>query len=102
MEARSHLKIFCIGSHKTATSSLGHALEMLGYSVKGSSGVQNQSIDAEVTKLIDKWVPKFDAFQDNPWPIVYRELDQKYPGSKFILTIRDTDKWLSSAVRHFG
>ena len=96
------MKIFCIGFHKTATSSLGHALQMLGYRVKGSSNVDNEHIDEEISRIVDKWVPKFDAFQDNPWPLAYRELDRKFPGNKFILTIRDTDKWLNSAVRHFG
>jgi len=96
------VKIFCIGFHKTATSSLGHALKYLGYKVKGSSNVENDHIAEEISLIIDKWVPKFDAFQDNPWPMAYKELDQKFPGNKFILTIRDTDKWLNSAVRHFG
>ncbi len=96
------MKIFCIGFHKTATSSLRHALEILGYSVKGSSNVDNDHIGEEAARLVDKWGPKFDAFQDNPWPLVYKEFDQKYPGTKFILTLRETDKWLNSAVRHFG
>lgn len=96
------MKIFCIGFHKTATSSLGHALKILGYSVKGYSNVDNENIAEEISRIVDKWVPKFDAFQDNPWPLAYRELDRKFPGNKFILTIRDTDKWLNSAVRHFG
>jgi hypothetical protein len=47
-------------------------------------------------------VEKHDAFQDNPWPILYREIDQKYPGSKFILTLRPTDDWIRSVVSHFG
>jgi hypothetical protein len=46
-------------------------------------------------------VDRFDAVQDTPWPILYKELDQRYPGSKFILTIRDTDKWFNSVIKHF-
>ncbi len=42
------------------------------------------------------------AFQDNPWPIIYKELDSKYPGSKFILTLREPDLWINSQVKHFG
>jgi hypothetical protein len=29
-------------------------------------------------------------------------MDKKYPNSKFILTIRDTERWLTSVVKHFG
>ena len=38
----------------------------------------------------------FDGFADNPLPLIFRELDAKYPGSKFILTDRDVDSWLLS------
>jgi hypothetical protein len=47
-------------------------------------------------------VPGFDAFQDNPWPVLYRHLDRRYPGSRFILTVRDPQEWIASAVRYFG
>ena len=43
-----------------------------------------------------------DAVQDTPWPLFYKELDEAFPGSKFILTIRDTDEWWTSLLRHFG
>ena len=45
---------------------------------------------------------RFDAFQDNPWPILYKELDRKFPGSKFMLTLRPSDAWIRSVVNHFG
>jgi len=45
---------------------------------------------------------KYEAYQDNPWPLLYKELDRRYPKSKFILTIRDESKWIKSAVNHFG
>jgi hypothetical protein len=44
----------------------------------------------------------FDALQDVPWAALFKELDDAYPGSKFILTIRDEDGWLNSASKHFG
>jgi hypothetical protein len=47
-------------------------------------------------------VDRFDAFQDNPWPILYKELDQRFPSSKFILTLREPAEWIRSQVRHFG
>jgi hypothetical protein len=34
--------------------------------------------------------------------MLFRELDIAYPGSKFILTIRDEWKWLTSVRNHFN
>ncbi len=31
----------------------------------------------------------------------YAQLDKRYPGSKFILTIRDQDSWLNSCRNHW-
>ena len=47
-------------------------------------------------------VERFDAFQDNPWPIIYKEIDEKFPGSKFILLERDPQSWIKSQIKHFG
>src|SRR5690606_2198995 len=44
---------------------------------------------------------RYDSFEDWPWPLLYRELDQRYPGSKFILTTRrDAETWLRSLKNH--
>lgn len=95
-------KIFGIGFHKTGTTSLALALEMLGYRVTGPNGAKDPNIASNVHTMIDSLVPQFDAFQDNPWPVVYRYLDQKYVNSKFVLTTRDTGSWIRSQVKHFG
>jgi len=95
-------KVFCIGFHKTGTKSLASALRILGYSVTGPNGVADPDIASNVHALTERLVKKYDAFQDNPWPILYRELDEKYPASKFILTLRPTNAWIRSQVRHFG
>jgi hypothetical protein len=47
-------------------------------------------------------VDQFDAFEDNPWPVLYQELDQRYPGSKFILTRRPAEAWIQSQLRDFA
>ena len=95
-------KIFCIGFHKTGTTSLGKALRILGFKVKGSFGVNDPDISEKVYELFPPIVEQYDAFQDNPWPILYKELDEQYPDSKFILLERDPDAWLRSQIRHFG
>lgn len=95
-------KIFCIGFHKTGTSSLGGALESLGYRVCGEMGVREPRIAEVALELARAQLPHFDAFQDNPWPVLFRELDAECPGSRFILTWREPDRWLDSVCRHFG
>ena len=95
-------KVFGIGFHKTGTTSLAFALRDLGYRVTGPNGVRRPGIADEVHELAASLVPKFDAFQDNPWPILFRQLDRDYPGSKFILTLRPEEKWIASILRHFA
>ena len=95
-------KVFCIGFHKTGTTSLRVALQALGYRVTGPNGVNDPDIENNVYAMADGLVEEYDAFQDNPWPIIYKTLDEKYPGSKFILTTRTPESWINSQVRHFG
>ena len=95
-------KVFGIGFHKTGTTSLGVALSQLGYDVTGQNNVHNPNVAEIMDEMVLELAEKHDAFQDNPWPFYYKLLDNKYPGSKFILTIRPTDKWINSLVRHFG
>jgi hypothetical protein len=94
-------KVFGIGFHKTGTTSLANALSYLGYRVTGPDGVDNPNIAQDVYEMAFDLVNKFDAFQDNPWPILYKELDQKFPDSKFILTLRPSEDWFRSVVNHF-
>jgi hypothetical protein len=41
------------------------------------------------------------ALSDLPIPLLYRQLDQAYSGSKFILTIRNEGAWLKSVENHW-
>ena len=72
-------KVFCIGFHKTGTTSLELALKRLGYRVTGSFGTKDPDIANKVHEKAYAMVAKFDAFEDNPWPILYKELDQRFP-----------------------
>ena len=103
-------KIFGIGFQKTGTSSLNRALALLGFNAAGGIRINHPkgvAIEPPLTK--EKILPialaqavEADAFSDNPWPLLIRELDTEFPGAKFILTQRDPDRWLASMVRHFG
>lgn len=95
-------KVFCIGFQKTGTTSLGRALEILGYRVCGPVGVTNPDISRKALEWAEARVSQYDAFQDNPWPLLYKELDHRYPGSKFILTTRHPRSWIRSVKKYFG
>lgn len=95
-------KVFCIGFHKTGTTSMAHALARLGYRVTGPNNPEVEITKISVLKMALDLVEKFDAFQDNPWPVIYKEIDVIFPNSRFILTVRDSDRWIESALNHFG
>lgn len=95
-------KVFCIGAHKTGTTSLEVALKKLGYRVRGSLGTKDPDIANKVHEMAYAMVEKYDAFEDNPWPVLYRELDERFPGSKFILTRRPAEAWIRSMVKDFA
>jgi hypothetical protein len=91
-----------VGFHRTGTSSLRAALERLGYRVCGSVGTEESEIATRARDIAFRLLDRYDAFEDNPWPILFRELDERCPGSRFILTTRPSDAWLRSVSRFFG
>jgi hypothetical protein len=82
-------KVFCVGLGKTGTTSLKEALRMLGY---------------RTIRLPLEWqgITDFDAALPGVSAAMYRELDKAFPGSRFILTVRDVDGWLKSIERDMG
>lgn len=95
-------KVFGIGFHKTGTTSLRNALSILGYRVTGPNFSNEEDLGDDLPERAARLAEQYDAFQDNPWPILYREMDERFPGSKFVLTIRDADRWYASTLGHFG
>jgi len=98
-------KVFCIGFQKTGTTSMEAALRILGYRVASIFGHEDRDLEALRRDFVTRGLAiaaDVDAVQDMPWPLMYRELDAAFPGSKFILTWRDPDRWLASICDHFG
>lgn len=95
------MKIFGIGLGKTGTTSLSAALNILGYrSCHFPLGIltsQNHEF-----KIDSNFVAQYDAFADLPIACLYKDLDVRYPDSKFILTVRDIPTWLKSSERHYA
>ncbi|KAF0283232.1 hypothetical protein BA898_05125 [Spiribacter roseus] len=97
-------KVFCIGRNKTGTTSLKHVLEDLGYRVGNQRRAELLMEDwgqRDFRRLI-RYCHSADAFQDVPFSYAYtfQAMDAAFPGSKFILTVRDSDEqWYQSLVR---
>jgi len=98
-------KVFGVGLIKTGTSSLREALELLGYKALHGGPLETMQL---VQRAIDAGEPMlshldsaYDAFADVFGITHYFYLaDVQYPGSRFILTVRDLDDWLESRRRH--
>lgn len=103
-------KIFGIGFHKTGTTSLNRALKILGYSsIHGDSrfgppyGDEGRTLLQQIMRGNYRLpsINQYDAFTDNPYFSIWRELDREYPNSKFILTIRNEQAWLNSCIAYY-
>lgn len=95
------MKVFGIGCPKTGTKTLGEALSLMGF--KGVSWDLHLFRDVLAGRIQGamECARYFDAFDDLPWCLLYRELDAAFPGSKFILTVRkDSETWLKSFQDH--
>ena len=97
-------KVFIIGAPKTGTSSVGSALELMGCRVKGFDPVLQDYYHHGHTKPALEQVTLFDAFADGPYNTgdFYKVLHQRFPGARFILTLRDEEPWSRSHEAHFS
>jgi hypothetical protein len=98
---RKFNKVFGIGLSRTGTKSLNAALNRLGirtrhYPVSKSilRCLENQDYSFELDD-------RCDGILDITVSPFYRELDEFYPGSKFILTTRDPCEWADSLELHW-
>ncbi|WP_370479343.1 sulfotransferase [Tamlana flava] len=99
-------KIFCIGLNKTGTTSLGVFFEQEDYKVaKQRDGelLLKNYIERDFASII-KFVEKSHAnvYQDVPFslPYTFPHLDNAFPNSKFILTVRNnSEDWYNSIFK---
>jgi hypothetical protein len=96
-------KIFVIGNNKTGTTSLSAALQALGYRMGRQATAELMMEDwgiRDFRRLI-RYCHSADAFQDMPFSKQYtfQAMDAAFPGSKFILSVRDSDEqWYRSML----
>ncbi len=95
-------KVFCIGFHETGTSALKSALTRLGYRVTGPNGTKDPEIAQKLHRVTKRLSEEYEAFVDNPWPLVYRQMDELHPDARFILSVREAKPWIDSLVARFG
>lgn len=82
-------KVIGIGLQRTGTTSLYHALNELG--IKSAP----DSIPLFYNRDFS-FLGKYDAFMDNPIPLLYQQIDEHIDDCKFILTTRTKSSWLKS------
>jgi hypothetical protein len=99
----THLKVFGIGLNKTGTKTLRHYLSQLGFrhrSYDSDNVYESESFDlwhgGRIDELLDL-LEDYDSCEDWPWPMVYRELDERFPEARFVLTVRSSPEvWYRS------
>lgn len=97
-------KIVCVGCPKTGTTSLASAFrKIFRFNIRGyDAGLMlNYIADGDFTPLFAA-AENACFFKDWPWRHIYKELDRHFPGSKFILTVRDEQAWVKSFINHIN
>ena len=95
-------KVVVISPYRTATQSTDVLLQALGYKTLHYGGkVINTFALIGYPKdfVLEKmavFTDMFDAFSDNPFPVMYQYFDTTYPGSKFIMITRSPQSWYES------
>lgn len=89
-------KVFGIGWAKTGTTTLGRCFQLLGYDHQSQNlGLVPRLMRGEWARVMEIAAAR-ESFEDWPWLLIYPELDRAFPGSRFILTCREPDDWLTS------
>ena len=94
-------KIFGVGLSRTGTRSLTQGLQMLGFDAIHYPGDETTYAELSNGETELSILKHYDALTDITTLPYYQQLDQTYPGSKFVLTIRDKDGWLQSCENHW-
>ncbi|CAO3617885.1 unnamed protein product [Cunninghamella blakesleeana] len=101
------LQVIGAGFGRTSTHSLYLALEILGYNTSHMVNLgNNENYDLNIFNRAfddpnheDEWEKIYGDYQaavDFPICVFYKELSEKYPDAKFILTVRSAESWFKS------
>jgi hypothetical protein len=94
-------KVFGLGLSRTGTRSLTKALQIVGwdcvhYPIDPMTFEQLSEADYNLAAC-----KEYDGVTDITVSPFYPQLDKEFPGSKFVLTVRDKDSWLFSCRNHW-
>lgn len=92
-------KVLGVGLGRTGTASLAAALDRLGiparHHVTYDGGLDGASRETACRAVLARY-----QGIANGTALPIRRLDRAYPGSKFVLTVRDEESWLTSKRRY--
>jgi hypothetical protein len=94
-------KVFGLGLSRTGTSSLAKALNVLGIRTKHYPADDTTFAELRRGQFRLSILERREALVDISVASYYAQFDQLYPGSKFILTVRDVGAWLHSVRNLF-
>lgn len=89
-------KIFGVGWAKTGTKTLGKCFKILGFNHQSTNLDLVIDIKKDDLSRIIKLAANRETFEDWPWPVLFKEMDNAFPFSRFILTMRDPENWIRS------
>jgi hypothetical protein len=100
-------KIFCTGFNKTGTTTIKRCFKILELgAIAPTSGGIIRKVNNEIFQNNNyepalKFAEQYDCFEDRPWNVweLYKHLDERFPDSKFILTVRNSESWWKSVER---
>lgn len=105
------MKVFCVGTNKTGTTSLTVATEKLGFSPVPTDKSYGLYLGAglnhskeNLKKMFHHFELRgytFDFFRDIPYSLkdTYKWLYEMFPDEFYILTLRDPEAWFDSVLR---
>jgi len=96
-------KVFGVGLSKTGTTSLYAALHAVGLRSGTFGHLRSLGLEEWFAGDFSRdYLREYDAVTDLPVGAFFPQLDARYPGSKFILTVReDMELWLDSCRKQF-
>jgi len=66
-----------------------------------SSDLSKELIEKLDQEKLKEYIDQYDVFTDFPWPLLYPYLAEEYPEAYFILSERDSTKWIQSMSLFF-
>jgi hypothetical protein len=106
------MKYICIGQPKTGTKTIAKIFNLLNFKVNTNPLCFNDNedfimLDNNISYYTNDSILKchnnieiFEVFHDYPYSFNYEYINNNFSDSKFILTIRDSDKWFNSLINY--